>query len=885
MKATIGVKLGLLLLLYTCGGFLNLATFYWFLIRVAEDEDLLEAAQRQGVLFSHLGRIAERAKAGEARDQAALQRIVSDLDQIDDLWREGGELDDRAVPPAPAALRPSFEDLSKRWAEVKPSVLRILREPPGPVRQQEYLRVQPALPLLAREAKEIVVALERRVRELRQGMLYLVLGIFVLDIALFVLGAWVTRRHVVRPLLLIAEGARRIQVGDFAHRIPTVSQDEVAMLARTFNEMSANVARLLAIVEAERQRSEDILASVPSGLLVLSASLRVASANPWLRELFGRPGDDLVGRALGEVLPLAGLDERVQEVARTGKPQQNLFFEIQGDPGRVLRVGVTRIQSTHAREGSGKGEEGDLLLTVEDLTEVERLREAARASEQRYRDLLEGIEAIVWEAEAETLRFSFVSQRAEAILGYPAQRWIDEPDFWANRVVHPDDRERTLSLLREARRLGETCELEYRATAADGRVLWLHCTMRPLCEKEGRTMLRGVMVDITERKSMQAQVLLADRLASVGVLAGGVAHEINNPLAYVMGNLDFIAEEIRRLGQELPPGRTRELEEALNDTREGAQRVRRIVGDLRTFSRGDEAQRGPVNLRRILELSCNMVWNEIRHRARLVKDFGAVPPVDADESRLGQVFVNLLLNAAQAIPEGQAEENEIRIVTRTDAQGWVVVEVRDTGSGIPPENLGRIFDPFFTTKPVGMGTGLGLSICHGIVTSFGGKISVESQLGQGSLFRVVLPPARSEERPRESPAPLAAPASRRARILLVDDEPAVCASLQRLLASEHDVVGVTRARDAIARLESGEEFDVILCDLMMPEMTGMELYAEIRRILPALLDRIVFLTGGAFTPRAQAFLEEVPNPRLEKPVDMRTLRAMIRERLGSLSWC
>src|SRR4029079_12566875 len=183
-----------------------------------------------------------------------------------------------------------------------------------------------------------------------------------------------------------------------------------------------------------------------------------------------------------------------------------------------------------------------------------------------------------------------------------------------------------------------------------------------------------------------------------------------------------------------------EAGEGLAEARQGAERVRNIVRDLRVFARGDEEQSGPVALRRVLDSSINIAWNEIRHRARLVKDYGDTPMVEANESRLGQVFLNLLLNAAHAISEGETERNEIRVSTRTDGRGHAIIEIRDTGGGIPPDIRDRIFDPFFTTKAAGEGTGLGLWICSGILSALGGEISVDSDVGRGSTFRVMLPP-------------------------------------------------------------------------------------------------------------------------------------------------
>jgi CheY-like chemotaxis protein len=323
-----------------------------------------------------------------------------------------------------------------------------------------------------------------------------------------------------------------------------------------------------------------------------------------------------------------------------------------------------------------------------------------------------------------------------------------------------------------------------------------------------------------------------------------------------------------------------EILDELHDARESADRLRHIVRDLKIFSRSTgEERRGPVNLKRVLESSLRMAWNEIRHRARLIKDYAEVPSVDGNEARLGQVFLNLIVNAAQAIPEGNAEQNVIRVSTEIDAaSGRVAVEIRDTGAGIPAENLTRIFDAFFTTKPIGVGTGLGLSICHKIVTGIGGEIQVTSQVGKGTAFRVLLPPT-SDEAALSPQVATVAPSSRRGRVLIVDDEPMVARALGRVLEHEHEVTLAATAGDACQRVIAGERYDVILCDLMMPQMTGMELHAHLLRHVPDQAAQMVFLTGGAFTPGARLFLDAIPNQRIEKPFDTQHIRSIINDRV------
>ena len=378
------------------------------------------------------------------------------------------------------------------------------------------------------------------------------------------------------------------------------------------------------------------------------------------------------------------------------------------------------------------------------------------------------------------------------------------------------------------------------------------------------------------RNQTLARMLVADRLLSVGTLASGVAHEINNPLAVTMANLEFALDEL--YGKERAPDLV-EMAQALREALEGARRVGGIVKELRTFARTSNGEmRKPVSVATIVERALVLAASEIKHRARVVRDLSAVPKVEADEQQLGQIIVNLLTNAAQAIPEGSATGNEIRVRTAVEG-GRVMIEVKDTGVGIPRENLRRIFDPFFTTKPPGQGTGLGLTVCHNLVTAIGGEIGIESTPGQGTTVRVLLPPAKDID-DGDATLPPSQAATRRARILVVDDERLLVRTVERVLASDHDVVTETDARNALERIAAGERFDLILCDLSMPEMSGMDLHAELGLLAPDQQARMLFLTGGAFTPAAQTFLESLTQPWLGKPFEAATLKAAIASRLS-----
>jgi PAS domain S-box-containing protein len=303
--------------------------------------------------------------------------------------------------------------------------------------------------------------------------------------------------------------------------------------------------------------------------------------------------------------------------------------------------------------------------------------------------------------------------------------------------------------------------LDGRGTSTDARFgsRVYQCRIDPLRDSNGDiTGTIGVALDITDRKKMEEKLVQAERLASMGTLAAGVAHEINNPLTYVMANIGFVSERLPKLLAGDPSlavaSQLDELATALAEAQEGAIRVRQIVRDLKSLARGDEEQYGPVDVRAVIESSISMVSNQILMKAELVRNLGEVPMVEASESRLGQVFLNLLVNAAQAIRGGAVGRNKIGVSTCTDTAGRAVITVSDTGEGISPHVMGRIFDPFFTTKPLGVGTGLGLFICHGIIKALGGEITAESALGCGTTFRIALPPARTPRgRPSVSPNP------------------------------------------------------------------------------------------------------------------------------------
>jgi signal transduction histidine kinase len=397
----------------------------------------------------------------------------------------------------------------------------------------------------------------------------------------------------------------------------------------------------------------------------------------------------------------------------------------------------------------------------------------------------------------------------------------------------------------------------------------------------------------SEWNRMSLRLAEAERLASLGRVAAGVGHEINNPLTFAVLNVSQTLDRVEALRswiQLVPQNAVAGLERAkadlalmvemLGDSRIGLERIGQTVGNLQRLSRQGPQDRGALDLPKIIEQSISMVWNQIRHRARLTKRLADVPAIRGDAAALGQVFLNLLINAAQAIPEGDTERNEIVVTTRA-LLAEVVVEVSDTGQGISPEDLPHVFEPFFTTKAAELGTGLGLSISRQTVTDHGGRIEIESEVGKGTVFRVFLPQAPPEAAP---PAAEPSPAEHksgvrpaRARILVIDDEPLMGRVIRAALAGAHDVVVVSRAAEAFELLASDAAFDLVLCDVVMPDGGGPEVYATISQRWPQLTKRLVFMTGGAFTPATKEFVAREQTPLLPKPFHVDELTALVRD--------
>jgi CheY-like chemotaxis protein len=389
---------------------------------------------------------------------------------------------------------------------------------------------------------------------------------------------------------------------------------------------------------------------------------------------------------------------------------------------------------------------------------------------------------------------------------------------------------------------------------------------------------------VTERRQLQSRIIQEDRIHAIGTLAASVAHEINNPLTYVLGGLSEVGAELDDLAAELAgiaarPGADPEVasalarlartREVLGPTLAGTERIRHVTRELSTFTRPDAERLSVLELGAVVRSVLKLVRKEIEARARLVEELAPSAPVQANEARLVQVLVNLLMNAWQALPSPDPTRHVIGVRTGTEG-GQSLLEVWDTGPGVPAKMRERIFEPFITTKDIGAGTGLGLFVCRNVVKALGGSITVHESPGGGALFRILLPPVASVTvaAPADAPLPGQRSDARRSRVLIIDDDALVARALvSRFQGGPFDVRAVHDGRVGL-ELILGEDLDLVYCDLMMNGFSGIDVYEAARRRAPERAEKVVFMSGGAFTTEARSFLAERRHAFVQKPFDI-----------------
>ncbi len=596
-------------------------------------------------------------------------------------------------------------------------------------------------------------------------------------------------------------------------------------------------------------------------------------SNRSIARVMGYPEDDV--QSLPPMVPLApGERSRLQEMraswlAGGDVPSRFETIIVRKDGKHVpveIALATTQWQGTPTT-----------VSFVRDQSEYRRIEDALRASETRFRYLAESApDSIVVIIDGEIVYANAATAR---MLGLPAPANVIGADL--SGLMTDAEVAIMRSRLQRVAQGERLPPFSYHSRRADGSPFLIEISSS-FIEWEGKPAFLGYGRDVTERKRMEAELMQADRMATVGTLAAGVAHEINNPLTYVLLHL----QRLRRVLPDLvaDPARRAETARMLDEALEGGDRVSAIVRDLLSFSRSSSEHWVPLDVEAVVRSAVKIATTAHGNRVKLtVSAADELPRVAADEARLGQVFLNLVVNAVQALGDTPPPDARVDIVMRHDDDS-VQVDVIDNGPGISDENLQLIFNPFFTTKPVGSGTGLGLPISRSIIESLGGTLDVDNRTSSaGVRVRVRLPAASTRA---ATPTPVAgtpahheAHPKKRSTVLIIDDEPLVARAVASVLRPKYDA-RVATSGDTALNMMRQQRFDLVLCDINMPDPDGIDVFDTIRAEAPGYESRFLFFTGGAQTERARRFVDDNDHRVTAKPLDMDRLLALVEERIG-----
>jgi PAS domain S-box-containing protein len=558
------------------------------------------------------------------------------------------------------------------------------------------------------------------------------------------------------------------------------------------------------------------------------------------------------------------------QVYQTGKPSTGFSVErIKKDEARTF----AEISTFPLRNESGKiiGFRG----IVRDITERMQAEETLKESEEKFRTLSEESPNMIFINKMGPIVYA--NMRCEEVMGYKREELYSQ-DFDFLTLIAPEFRKQVKTNFESHGRGLEPKSLEYALLTKDGRQIEA-LLFTKLIKYQKEMAILGIITDITERKKaeeerkqMEQKAQLASRLASVGELASGVAHEINNPLTGVIGYAHLLLDR-----KDIPQDIRRDLE----IISEGAQRVAGIVRKLLTFARQQKPEQKLADINEIVSTTLDLRTYELTSNNIEVTFQPAVdlPMTIADPAQLQQVFLNLIINAET---EMKSAHSKGKLSIKTEhIDNTIRISFKDDGPGIAKENLEKIFNPFFTTREVGQGTGLGLNLCHGIINEHKGRIWAESRLGRGATFLVELPIVTKGSQSALVPAPAKEPEKvTKAKILVIDDEPLIRQLASRVLSEEgHEIEAVDNAEDALERIKS-KRYNRILLDIKLPGTDGINLYEQLQEIAPSLKKRVVFVTGDVMDKRTTDFLAKTKVPYIKKPFDVEQLKIEINRILA-----
>ncbi len=602
------------------------------------------------------------------------------------------------------------------------------------------------------------------------------------------------------------------------------------------------------------QAAADIVAALPDAVVVTGTDRRVLAANATGAELLGWKLNDVVGQAIAEHISPG---ERAHVASREDKV---LAGEPQRYETRIINHRTNEERDVAVSSGPFRvnGELIGTVATLRDVTEPKRAQETLARSEARYRHLVESASDAIVTLDANG-RFTTVNHAAENISGYKREELVGQ---WFAPMLPDDDLPKALGHFQQAL-AGETGLFDSQFYRKDGEVRTISITYStPQKDEEVLCLIR----DVTDQKMLQEQLIQSEKMSAIGQLVSGVAHELNNPLAGISAFAQLLLAEKR-----FPPDQRTAAETIYSE----ARRASRIVQNLLTFARQHKAEKVPTAINQVLDDTLELRGYELRVRGIDVRrEYDeSIPDTMADAHQLQQVFLNLITNAEQAMEQRDGHHHRLTVSTRRNADA-IRIEVEDTGAGIPANLIERIFNPFFTTKPTGSGTGLGLSISLGIVREHEGKIWAENASqsagggGGGARFVVEIPitePQRSGEHAEVAHVEAQSPDT--LRVLVIDDEASVRVSLQRYLAAKgHQVETTASGEDGLLRLKASQ-YDAIILDMRMPDLSGEQLYERLRSNDPSHAERVIFTTGDLVNEQMRRFLDGTGRPCVAKPFE------------------
>ena len=596
----------------------------------------------------------------------------------------------------------------------------------------------------------------------------------------------------------------------------------------------------------------------------------------------------IVGQGAGESIELHWMSEAFAELVGITNSGESLRGELLRDPLLTIAASarlqfepvkalVTSLTDTaipvEVSAAVSSSMSNCWAAVISDTRSSHEIEEAVRRSEERFESLVESLVESVWIVRRGQVMYA--NSAALALLQINKNDLQKHPFL---SLVHKEDRSLVEQSFHRVLQGEPLPPFECRLEKGSGQALLVELSSIGI-DYEGGGAILSFGRDVTERKRSEANLLQSDRLASLGMLAGGMAHSLNNPLTYVLLNLDHLVKKLP-----LMAGEATHMADALArlaEAREGAERMASIVKRMRNLARTDDTEIRAVDLSSVLESVVEIVGNEMHHRGRLITAIEPVPPVVANESRIEQVCLGLVLFAARVLPEDSAKTNKVRLSLYSEERQNVIIEIICDGVELDATQLRSLFEPFASSDEART-AGFGLSVCSSIIDQLGGTIRAESVVGPGLSLTITFPctrPSSTTEPPPPSSQQSSNPpstATGSARILVIDDDPGVGRALRLMMEEEHDVTCYTSPREALRRLLQDQSFDLVFCDLMMPELTGMDIYQVLRFNRPGYEARLVFMTGGAFTASAKRFLAQVPNPRIEKPFNLRALQRMVQ---------